>query len=179
MEAARQPHDFSLCLTLESFTVPNLEPSMEKQTGENPTSTQAFSKYFTLEEAVRLLPAVKETLGIAQRQMNELRDEVILSKRLLSARRSSGRTGHDGDAAALQEKFERFETTLQRWIDYFGEQGIVLRDVDTGLIDFPYHAQTTQQDYLLCWRPGEDGIFYFHGLTEGFAGRHPISLLPD
>jgi hypothetical protein len=152
---------------------------MEKQAGENPIATQAFQKYFTLEEAVRLLPAVKETLSIAQRQLNALRDEVILGKRILSARRTSGRTGDHGEAAALQEKFERFEETLQRWVDYFGQQGIVLRDVDTGLIDFPYRAQTTQQDYLLCWRPGEDGIFYFHGLTEGFAGRHPISLLPD
>lgn len=146
---------------------------MEKQ-----TDTQAFHKYFSLEEAVRLLPAIKETLSMAQRQMNELRDEVILNKRLILARRSSGRSSNEGEAAVLQEKFERFEEALQRWIDFFGQQGIILRDVDSGLIDFPYRSQSTQQDYLLCWRPDEDGIFYFHGLTEGFKGRHPITLLP-
>ena len=146
---------------------------------ENQIDAQAFQKYFSLEEAVRLIPAVKETLAIAQRQMNELRDEVILGKRLLLARRSSGRTCSDAETAALQEKFERFEEVLQRWVQYFAQQGIILRDLDTGLIDFPYRAHTTQQDFLLCWRPHEDGIFYFHGLTEGFAGRHPITLLPD
>jgi hypothetical protein len=147
---------------------------MEKQ-----TDAQAFPRYFTLEEAVSLLPAVKETLTMAQRQMNELRDELILNKRLMLSRRSSGRSGHEGEAAALQEKFERFEEVLQRWVDFFGQQGIILRDLDSGLIDFPYHAESNGQDYLLCWRPDEDGIFYFHGLTEGFKGRHPITLLPD
>jgi len=146
---------------------------------ENTLNAQAFQKYFSLEEAVKLLPAVKETLAIAQQQMNELRDDVILSKRLLLARRSSGRTCGDAETAVLQEKFERFEEALERWVNYFAQQGIVLRDLDTGLIDFPYRSQSTGQDFLLCWRPPEDGIFYFHGLTEGFAGRHPITLLPD
>ena len=152
----------------------NAEDLMEQQ-----TDAQAFPKYFTLEEAVQMLPAIKETLTLAQREIDGLRDEVILSKRLLLARRSSGRTVDDGEAAMLQQKFERFEQTLQRWVAFFAQQGIILRDVDSGLIDFPYHAQSNQQDYLLCWRPNEDGIFYFHGLHEGFKGRHPISLLPD
>lgn len=146
---------------------------------EHKTSAQAFQKYFLLEEAVRLLPAVKETLSIARRQMNELRDEVILGKRLLLARRNSGRTCGDTETAGLQEKFEHYEDSLKRWVKYFAQQGIILRDLDTGLIDFPYYSRTTQQEFLLCWRPPEDGIFYFHGLTEGFAGRHPITLLPD
>lgn len=146
---------------------------------ENPTNTQTFSRYFSLEEAVSLIPAVKEILALAQREMNELRDAVILSKRLLMARRSSGRTCGDAETAALQEKFDRYEEALARWVNYFANQGIVLRDLDTGLVDFPYHSHSTQQDFLLCWRPHEDGIFYFHGLTEGFAGRHPITLLPD
>jgi len=146
---------------------------------ENPTNTQTFEKYFTLEEAVRLLPAVKETLSIAQKQMFVLRDEIILSKRLLMARQKSGRKCGEAETSVLQEKFERYGETLQRWVDYFAKQGIVLQDIEIGLIDFPYHSQSTQQDYLLCWKPHEDGIFYFHNLTEGFAGRHPITLLPD
>jgi hypothetical protein len=146
---------------------------------EHKTNAQAFQKYFSLEEAVRMLPAIRETLTIAQGQINKLRDEVILGKRLLLARRNSGRTCNDADIANLQEKFEHYEESLERWVKYFAQQGIILRDLDVGLIDFPYYSHTTQQELLLCWRPPEDGIFYFHGLTEGFAGRHPITLLPD
>ncbi len=146
---------------------------------EQQTDAQAFQKYFTLEEAVKMLPAIQEMLSLAQREIDSLRDDVILSKRLLLARRSSGRNPDEGEAALLQQKFERFEETLQRWVAFFAQQGIILRDVDSGLIDFPYRAESNQQDYLLCWRPDEDGIFYFHGLHEGFKGRHPISLLPD
>lgn len=142
-------------------------------------STVLFKRYFKLEEAVSLLPGALETLKEANRQMETLRDSVILNKRLLEARQNSGRTSSDGDVELLQKKFEAFETAMEDWQKHFAEQGILLRDLDTGLIDFPYHSETTGQDYFLCWRPPEEGIFYFHGIHEGFAGRHPITLLPD
>lgn len=126
-----------------------------------------------------MLPSVQETLELAHRQMDELRDSVILSKRLLLARQDSGRIPSDAEVAVLEEKFTGYEEALKRWVDYFDEQGIILRDLDAGLIDFPYHSESAQQDFLLCWHLHEDGIFYFHGLDEGFSGRHPITLLPD
>jgi len=143
------------------------------------SATPAFQKYFTLEEAVKTLPMVKETLRIAHRQMDELRDNVILSKRLLLVKQDSGRIPSDAEVAVLQEKFEGYEEALGRWTEYFGNQGIILRDLEAGLIDFPYHSNSTEQDFLLCWRLNEDGIFYFHGINEGYAGRHPITLLPE
>jgi hypothetical protein len=142
-------------------------------------SDHAFKRYFTLEEAVGLLPAVQEGLETAQRQMNELRDGVILSKRLILAKQSSGRNPSDAEVLALEEKFCGYEDALKRWVDYFADQGIILRDLDAGLIDFPYRSKRVQQDFFLCWRLHEDGIFYFHGINEGFSGRHPITLLPD
>lgn len=143
------------------------------------STTPAFQKYFTLEEAVKALPSVKETLQIAHREMDELRDSVILSKRLLLVKQGSGRTPSDAEVAVLQEKFEGYEEALARWVETFGNQGIILRDLEAGLIDFPYRAHSTDQDFLLCWRLNEDGIFYFHSIEDGFAGRHPITLLPE
>ena len=29
-----------------------------------------------------------------------------------------------------------------------------------------------------CWRLGEDAIRFWHGTTEGYAGRKPLSRLP-
>lgn len=142
-------------------------------------SAHDFKRYFTLEEAVEQLPWVKDQLKQAHAEMQELRDAAILSKRLVLARQSSGRKTTDAEVVALQERFEAFEEAINRWVNRFGEQGIILRDVDSGLIDFPYKAESNGEDYLLCWRLNEDGIFYFHGVNDGFAGRHPITLLPE
>jgi hypothetical protein len=138
-----------------------------------------FNRFFALEEAVEELPWVVAQLKQAHAEMRELRDAAILSKRLVLARRNSGRKTSDAEVVALQERFEAFEEAVARWVEKFKQQGIILRDLDAGLIDFPYRAESTGDVYLLCWRLNEDGIFYFHGVNEGFAGRHPITLLPD
>ena len=31
-----------------------------------------------------------------------------------------------------------------------------------------------QREVLLCWRVGEEDVSYWHGLSDGFAGRKPI-----
>lgn len=125
-----------------------------------------------------MLPLAKNLLREAHSEISEIRDSVILGKRLILARQNSGRTPSDEEVAALQQKFEQYEETLSRWVERFAEHGIILRDLDAGLVDFPYRAESNGQEYFLCWRMPEDGIFYFHGPNEGYAGRHPITLLP-
>ena len=49
------------------------------------------------------------------------------------------------------------------------ERGVIVKDLDTGLVDFP--ALRDGEEILLCWRLGEDEVAYWHGLEEGFAGR--------
>lgn len=142
-------------------------------------ATYEFKKFFTVEDAVEWLPWVVSQLKQAHAELRELQDGVILSKRLLLARKNSGRQTSDAEVMALQKRFEGFEEAVQRWVDRFAEQGIILREIETGLIDFPYRAERSGDIYFLCWRLKEDGIFYFHGLNEGFSGRHPITLLPE
>lgn len=143
------------------------------------TESTSFSRYFTLEEAVALLPDVRFSLAEAHREMAGLQDELILGKRLLLARQKSRRKPLEGEAELLRQKVERFQEAYQRWEAHFEEQGIILRDLAVGLVDFPYRAESDGQDYLLCWKPPEEGIFYFHSIQDGFSGRHPITLLPD
>jgi hypothetical protein len=58
------------------------------------------------------------------------------------------------------------------------EKGIVLRDPQTGLVDFP---AVTEQGvvYLLCWKRDEDDLGWWHFAEEGFAGRKPLPVPPD
>ena len=52
------------------------------------------------------------------------------------------------------------------------EAGIVLRDLDRGLVDFP--ALREGREVYLCWELGEDRVEFWHELDTGFAGRRRI-----
>ena len=57
-------------------------------------------------------------------------------------------------------------------VDRLEELGVVLKDLDLGLLDFP--SVRDGEDVLLCWQVGEEAVTSWHGLEEGFAGRKPI-----
>ena len=50
--------------------------------------------------------------------------------------------------------------------------GVVLRDLDRGLVDFP--AVLEGREVYLCWELGEDEVGYWHDLDSGFGGRQPL-----
>ena len=52
------------------------------------------------------------------------------------------------------------------------ELGIALRDIPTGLVDFP--ALVNGRQVWLCWRRDEDAIHFWHDLDSGFGGRRPL-----
>jgi hypothetical protein len=51
--------------------------------------------------------------------------------------------------------------------------GVKLRDIDTGLLDFP--AKRFGEVVYLCWKYGESGIEFWHTQNEGFASRKQIN----
>ena len=61
---------------------------------------------------------------------------------------------------------------LQNGIAAFDARGIVLRDLDSGLIDFP--SVRDGLEVYLCWIDGEDDIGFWHDLDAGYAGRQPL-----
>jgi hypothetical protein len=65
-----------------------------------------------------------------------------------------------GEVAALVGELETLE--------------VQVKDLDTGLIDFPARHPRRDETVLLCWQLGEDEVRYWHGLEEGFAGRKPL-----
>jgi hypothetical protein len=67
---------------------------------------------------------------------------------------------------------------IKQCIDELAAQGIVLRDIERGLIDFPARA-TDGRWYWLCWLQGEDTVTWWHWPDDGFAGRTPLTDLPD
>ncbi|TML32039.1 MAG: DUF2203 family protein, partial [Actinobacteria bacterium] len=74
----------------------------------------------------------------------------------------------------IEEQFEREGQAVARCVEELERLGVVVKDLDRGLVDFP--ALRGDEEVLLCWEVGEDEIAYWHGVDEGFAGRKPLPL---
>ena len=72
----------------------------------------------------------------------------------------------------LHAEVARLAEELAAALDELDELGILVKDLDTGLVDFP--SERDGEPVLLCWRLGEDEIAWYHGHDDGFAGRRPL-----
>ena len=62
---------------------------------------------------------------------------------------------------------------LMSKIQELEDQGVKLRDIDTGLLDFP--AKRFGEVVYLCWKYGESSVEFWHSQNEGFASRKQIN----
>ncbi len=62
---------------------------------------------------------------------------------------------------------------LMSSISQLEDLGVKLRDIDTGLVDFP--ARRFGDVVYLCWKYGEASIEFWHTQNEGFASRKQIN----
>jgi hypothetical protein len=130
---------------------------------------------FTVAEANAAIPLLAERID----RLRALRDEIrrgreyadILWERLDAGEAVLGAIGErEGVLGARQAEFAQLLKAIEA-------TGIVLRDLDPGLADFP--SAVRGLPIFLCWRAGETRIGFWHGLHNGFAGRKPISTIDD
>jgi hypothetical protein len=122
------------------------------------------SRHFTLEEANAQIPWVVEKLAALRDARERLTDQQALQALTEGSPTNGG--GHPGKQVG-----EAF-VELQNGIAAFDHRGIVLRDLDSGLIDFPSFRD--EEEVYLCWIDGETEIGFWHALDAGYAGRQPI-----
>jgi len=132
-------------------------------------------KYFTVEEANRMLPLVRSIV----RDIVELYEDVHERReRLARVRQSPGSSGRD-ETSPYSEELQQIEQDIDRDIrrlkDYSDELqklGVELKDPVIGLVDF--YAKMDGRDVYLCWKLDEDEVAYWHDLDAGFGGRQPL-----
>lgn len=122
-------------------------------------------RIFTVAEARRTLPRVKVIVAKlleARARVSELEPHVapVLAK-----------VPRNGGNAKFTELTELIEL-LDRIAGEFRTLGVLIKDVDSGLVDFP--ALRQGERVYLCWRHGEEELLYWHPIDTGFAGRRPI-----
>ncbi len=121
-------------------------------------------RHFTVEEANALLPALDAKL----RQLRNERDRLTDAEahELLADAAPANGGGQPG-----REVGEAF-LAVRALLGEIQGLGIVVRDVDRGLIDFP--AILEGREVYLCWEFDEDGIGFWHDLESGYGGRQPL-----
>jgi hypothetical protein len=137
-----------------------------------------IERYFTLEEAAETLGWVKANLHLAYKELDELYDNLVLTKRLYAMHYADRLEGQDEMKKLLSTKANNFEATMENWGKQFEAQGVFLRDLQEGIVEFPY--KTSDGDSLfLCWQHPEEGVLYFRESDEDFSMRRPITFLPN
>jgi hypothetical protein len=122
-------------------------------------------RIFTLAEAQSLLPRLRSLLaeiGAKWDHMRKLNPEV---------QKARDKASFDGYSQSGVEYIESV-SQLMFLIHQIKDMGVLLKDADRGLCDFPYLRQG--RVVYLCWQLGEDQIRYWHDIETGFAGREPL-----
>ena len=122
------------------------------------------ARHYTLEEANATIAWVVETLAALRDARARLTDQQ--ARQALTEGSPTNGGGRPGKVVG-----EAF-VELQNGIAAFDHRGIVLRDLDSGLIDFP--AIRDDEEIYLCWIDGETEIGFWHSLDAGYAGRQPL-----
>ena len=78
----------------------------------------------------------------------------------------------DPEVRVLRLRMQGVIDRMQAGVARIDELGITLREIETGLIDFP--ALASGRQIWLCWRLGEDDIDSWHELADGFSGRRAL-----
>lgn len=131
-------------------------------------------RHFTPEEANAQLehvrPLVEQLVAIRQEHAAAVGRQEELERKI----RGNGGGIPPAELASATAAVDALARRLARLVDEITEHGAQVKDLDSGLVDFP--ALRNGEAVLLCWQLGEDEIAWWHGVDDGFAGRRPLPL---
>jgi len=126
-----------------------------------------YTKHFTLPEAQTMLSKIVPIV-----------EEIVYLKKELDTKgydvhrhQYFGGMGPNG-----QKVFPADMERLVILLSGINEQGIEVKDLNKGLIDFP-HIRANGEEVYLCYMLGEKMILAWHPLEGGFAARKSINEL--
>ncbi len=123
-----------------------------------------MSRLFTLDEAsLREAISAKGEYEALDTELRETSQRIAMS---------GGATVNRGRLIAVRARRDDSAERLKAAFERIDERGCLVKDLDTGLIDFP--TRFRGEEVCLCWKLGERSIQFWHGANEGFRGRKPI-----
>jgi hypothetical protein len=131
-------------------------------------------RHFTPEEANAELehvrPLVEQLVEVRQEHTVALEWQEELERKI----RGNGGGIPPAELASATAEVDAVARRMARLADEITSHGAQVKDLDSGLVDFP--ALHRGETVLLCWQLGEDEIAWWHRVDDGFAGRRPLPL---
>ena len=81
-------------------------------------------------------------------------------------------TGITYNVEEARDLLPTIRATLQALLDHLGSLGVVVRDLDAGLVDIP--SVRDGERAWLCWRLDDPDLGWWHTPREGFASRRRL-----
>ena len=146
-----------------------------------------MTDFYDFDRANAKLPEIREMLLRLQAQRDEIvavRNRIVeLNAPLLAggaaattvSTGSSARTEADEETQRLRMRMQGLVDQMQAGALQLDGWGIQLREIATGLVDFP--ALVSGRPIWLCWRLGEQQVEWWHETSEGFEARRRIEDL--
>jgi hypothetical protein len=139
--------------------------------------------FYDFDKANAKLPEVRETLLRLRAQRDEIvavRDRIVeLNAPALAGGAAAFSSSTIAEVAKetgrLRMKMQGLVDQMQAGVLELDNWGIQLREIETGLVDFP--ALVSGRPVWLCWRLGEERVQWWHETSEGFDGRRRIEDL--
>ncbi|MET1232651.1 MAG: DUF2203 domain-containing protein [Candidatus Limnocylindrales bacterium] len=128
-----------------------------------------MTRFYSIDQAdarLRDLAPLLEKLRADRAEVAAASDE------LLRFRTTNGNAGHAEELKAREDRIRTLVHRMERYVSQLVAWDITLRDIETGLVDFP--ALVNGRQICLCWRSGEERVGYWHELEAGFGGRRPL-----
>lgn len=130
------------------------------------------SGQFTLDEANAMVAWLEETF---QRLDQGRQEHLALQERLtelLRQREINEPARNNEEQTQLRDGVDRLAREIEEGVEEILDRGIIIRTVDTGLVDFP--SEREGREVYLCWIRGEDRIEFWHETDRGFSHRQPL-----
>ncbi|MBI2775873.1 MAG: DUF2203 domain-containing protein [Chloroflexi bacterium] len=135
-----------------------------------------MTRYYDIDEANAAVPDVERILLDLRDQRAEL---IRLRDAVSEAAEEENLAAPSSTAVAetrrIRLRMQGLIDQMQAGVTRLVERDVTLREIETGLIDFP--ALANGRPIWLCWRLGEGPIEWWHEQDEGFGGRHRLADL--
>ena len=131
-----------------------------------------MARYYGIDDANDRLGELRPLLE----QLRADRDRIAeVQPELKRGHETNGSAEHAEQLAELESEIREIVRRMQMSVAQIEMWDVTLRDIPSGLIDFP--ALANGRPIWLCWRLGEGDVEWWHETNAGFDSRQRLSEL--
>ena len=132
--------------------------------------SSAATRTFTVEQANKMLPLVRRIVRDIVDAHRTWQAAIRSYENAATWTRADSPAGH---VTALENDVRRLAAEIESYLVELRELGVDFKGFEQGLVDFP--GEREGRVVCLCWKLDEDQVGYWHEVSDGYAGRQPIS----